>query len=424
MPMNQSPDKLRILLSAYACAPHRGSEPGVGWNWTNGLADRVELQVITRESNRRTIEAFIEASPEDSPIRGVRFHYHDLSAWAIFLKKRRILPTSIYYLLWQVQVARRFADMAERVDIVHHLTFCSLLCPGYWRLRRSKSVIGPVGAPLVPASLLTLFGMQAPVQALRGLLMRNFHRIPSIQRVLRQARAIIPANADTRALLEARSFHAEAVLLDTGTPDIGHHPRGRIHHDDSVMFLYAGQLERRKGLELSLRALAMAESHNWRFKIVGEGPDRQRLQRLCGKLNIDGKVEFTGRISQQDVFKEMAQADVFLFSSLRDTSAGVNLEAMANGLPVICLCHQGVADITDNDCAERVAPGSLSATITGLAKAVDRMIADSQRREQMGRNAANRAKTEFDWQHKFDAIIAIYERTARTALYTATHDNV
>ena len=47
----------KILVSAYACEPGKGSEPGVGWNWVNGYAERgYEVHVITRANNKMAIE--------------------------------------------------------------------------------------------------------------------------------------------------------------------------------------------------------------------------------------------------------------------------------------------------------------------------------------------------------------------------------
>ena len=59
--------RLRILLSAYACEPDRGSEPGVGWNWVRHLAREHEVWVITRSNNRGIIDA------NDQPDPGVSF---------------------------------------------------------------------------------------------------------------------------------------------------------------------------------------------------------------------------------------------------------------------------------------------------------------------------------------------------------------
>jgi glycosyltransferase involved in cell wall biosynthesis len=403
---------MKVILSAYACEPGKGSEPGVGWKWANGLAGRVDLDVLTRESNRAVIEAAVGGSVVGSPLRSVRFHYHDLSAPFLWLKKRRILPTMGYYFLWQWSVARKFRSLAESTDIVHHLTFCTLLCPGFWKLRKAAFVVGPVGAPLVNPHYIGLFGGGAPIQRLRGLVMNRFLHLPWLKKMLTNAAAVFPANSETRELLNRHGIATREVMLDTGAPDPA--PlAGRTMKDGACRFLYAGVLERRKGLELALRAFAKAlegeAAPNIRFGILGNGPDRGRLESLAGALGIADRVDFMGAVPQAEVARRFAEADVFVFTSVRDTSAGVNLEAMAAGLPVLCLAHQGVADITDDSCAVRVPPAAIGETIHGLSVGMERLAKDPALRQRLGENARTRAMEGFSWEEKFVRMVGVYE---------------
>ena len=400
----------RVLLSAYACEPDQGSEPGVGWRWAAGLASRTELTVLTRRSNQPAIEARLAALPRDHELRSVRFVYHDLGRWALALKKRGILPTFAYYVLWQGSVARVFADLADGMEIVHHLTFCSLLCPGLWRLDKARSVIGPVGAPLVPAAYLALFGPGSWAQWLRGGLLRSYHRLPWLKRVLGQADAIVPANSETSALLKAHGFRARPVMLDTGSPESDAPPAAE-RPGGVVRFLYAGRLERRKGLEMALRAFALARERgvvDWEFEMLGSGPDQPRLRALASRLGLGNQVCFAGLVPHEEIPRRMAAADVFFFPSVRDTSGGVNLEAMAMGLPILCIAHQGVGDITDETCAIRVPPGDIDRTIEAMAEGIRRLCEDPGLRRELGAAARRRALSAFRWEDKFDLMAGYY----------------
>jgi glycosyltransferase involved in cell wall biosynthesis len=93
---------------------------------------------------------------------------------------------------------------------------------------------------------------------------------------------------------------------------------------------------------------------------------------------------------------------------VRDTSGGVNLEAMAHGLPVICIAHQGVGDITDTSCAERILPGPIDETIDKIAQAIIRLANDPARRVAMGEAATKRAREKFSWDEKVDRMCGIY----------------
>ena len=68
---------MRVLVSAYACEPGKGSEPGVGWNWARMIAQDHETWVLTRSNNRAPIEAALAADPQPN----LRFIYVAPPRW-------------------------------------------------------------------------------------------------------------------------------------------------------------------------------------------------------------------------------------------------------------------------------------------------------------------------------------------------------
>src|SRR5439155_23557282 len=97
--------RLKVLVSAYACEPGKGSEPYVGWNLPLQLSYHHEIWVLTRSNNRECIEAELQRNPQP----GLHIAYLDLPRWASFWKKGR-RGIHLYYFLWQVRaffVARR-----------------------------------------------------------------------------------------------------------------------------------------------------------------------------------------------------------------------------------------------------------------------------------------------------------------------------
>jgi glycosyltransferase involved in cell wall biosynthesis len=267
-----------------------------------------------------------------------------------------------------------------------------------------------VGAPQVNPHYFPLFGRKAWLQKLRGAIMARFLGLPWLRRLLRSAAAVVPANSETRNFLIAHGIPALDVILDTGAPE-GPAAKRHAGRVGAIRLMYAGQLERRKGLELALRALARASGKygcDAVFDVFGQGPDRQRLIALAEELGIAERVSFHGAVPQAELMRNFQQADAFLFTSVRDTSGGVNLEAMAHGLPIICIAHQGVGDITDESCAERIPAGTIDDTIGKIAQAIIRLANDPARRVAMGDAAAKRAREKFSWDEKFDRMCGIY----------------
>ena len=117
---------LKLLLSAYACEPDRGSEPGVGWHQVTQAARFHDTWVITRSNNRPAIEKALarEALPN------VHWVYFDLPPWARFWKKGE-RGIHLYYVLWQLGAFFTARDLSRRIDfdLVHPVTFVNYWLP-------------------------------------------------------------------------------------------------------------------------------------------------------------------------------------------------------------------------------------------------------------------------------------------------------
>src|SRR5205814_1654653 len=142
---------MKVLVSAYACEPGKGSEPAVGWNWVQALARRgSRIHVITRSNNREAIE---NDSGSRNPV--LSFHDFDLPRWAR-AGKRWPGGIYVYYLFWQVgayRLAKRL-HAVERFDRVQHVTFASCRLPPFLGRSGIPFIFGPVGGgESMPAQL-------------------------------------------------------------------------------------------------------------------------------------------------------------------------------------------------------------------------------------------------------------------------------
>ena len=133
---------MKILLSAYACEPNKGSEPGVGWNWTEALLQLGHsIHLITRSNNRPSIEG---ALPRETPRLVIT--YYDLPHWTRMWKR---WPGGIYfyYLFWQMGAYRLARELhaLQRFDRVQHSTFASFRQPSFMGRLGIPFIFGPVG---------------------------------------------------------------------------------------------------------------------------------------------------------------------------------------------------------------------------------------------------------------------------------------
>ena len=134
--------RLKVLMSAYACEPGKGSEPGVGWTVAREMARHHDIWVITRANNRLLIEAELAQNPQP----GLHFVYWDLPRWARFWKRGR-RGMHLYYYLWQLRVLgiARALHAEVQFDLVHHVTFLRYWAPSFLCFLGVPFVWGPVG---------------------------------------------------------------------------------------------------------------------------------------------------------------------------------------------------------------------------------------------------------------------------------------
>ena len=350
---------MRILLSAYACAPGMGSEPGVGWNWSRELARRGhEVVVLTVRSMERRIREELAATAGAVPeYVFVDFaHWPKLSdgVWPRFMR--------CHYFCWQLAAYREALRLhqARPFDCVHHITWGSVRLPTFmWRLG-VPLIFGPLGG-----------GEVTPKQIRRGYALRDrivewsrdasnatVRHNPLMRAAFRRARLVVARTEDTARLISAAATRLH-IQQELAVPDAGDIARARAERalPLSPVIVFAGRLIHWKGADLALAAFAhyRARSGTGRMMICGEGPERRRLEAMAGELDIDGAVEFRGKLAQDALFAVFRRSSVFLFPSLHDAGGAVVLEALANGLPVICLDCGGPRCFVDERCG-RVVP--------------------------------------------------------------------
>ena len=139
------PKKLKLLISAYACCPNRGSEPGMGWNFVSGLSKFHEVHVITEQEKWEVeLKKYLKEYPELS--KNLRFYFIRKKRGR---KIRKIWPPSYYcfYRQWQKEAFKLAIklDDKENFDLVHQLNMVGYREPGYlWKINK-PFVWGPIG---------------------------------------------------------------------------------------------------------------------------------------------------------------------------------------------------------------------------------------------------------------------------------------
>jgi glycosyltransferase involved in cell wall biosynthesis len=331
---------MRILAFAYACEPDRGSEPGAGWAWARMLARLGETWVITRRDYQESIEAALGSVPERD---NLRFVYVEIPE-RYRLWQRDLRGLRVYYLLWQIAALKRARRLRRpiRFDVVWHLTWANAWYGSLASLAGRPFVYGPVGGCVgPPLRLLPQLGLSgASYEVARALVRGTARYLNPLARISwYRADLILAQNAETRDWFPANHqpkvrLFPNAVIREEQIRMATSKARG-----SSPSAIYAGRLEPWKGVFLCLHALRLLPG--WTLTICGSGNDEQRLRRLARRLRVEDRVEWVGWLPQEQLLDRMAEADVFLFPSLREEAGAVIAEARAVGLSVVCLARGG-----------------------------------------------------------------------------------
>jgi glycosyltransferase involved in cell wall biosynthesis len=422
---------MKILLSAYACEPHSGSEPGVGWNLANLIAQEHEVWVLTSHCHRSAIDAELARHPNP------RLHpiYCDPWGWVYNWKTGgRGLQADVYmhYYLWQIHAYWQARPLHRTIgfDIVHHATYGRYPSPSFLALLPVPFVWGPVGG-----------GESAPHTFWRDFQgadrrfewIREFSRTisefdPFVRLTARRSKLALACTTETAdRLTKVGAANIKMLSGQTGVTQAEYDQLQPLHgqRDASqrpVRFLSLGRILHWKGFHLGIQAFAAANLPNAEYWVVGDGGYRTTLEALVEKLGIADRVKFLGSVSRSAALQIMGDCDVLVHPSLHDFSPTVCVEAMAAGLPVICLQLGGPGMQITDETGLRIAAPNPATAIDGMATAMQRLTQEPQLRQQMGTAGQQRVQAHYRWEDRGPLFNEIYQQALAMTIATAPLD--
>jgi len=407
--------RLKVLVVAAAVHPEKGSEPGLGWGWIEALSAYHDLWVITgeREGNREAIEQRFQ---DVQALRQRLKLYFIPRPDGPYLE--RLWPPLYYryYRQWHQQAFLLGNKLHEEIhfDLAHQLNMTGYREPGYlWRLTL-PFVWGPVGGTAnVPLRFASILGVKEFCYHLAKTVINNcqlrYHK--RVRAALKRADGFVTSTSDTRDAF-VRVLGKNSVMINDNGPPLN------ISYNDQqrdcllgrpLRLAWSGVHVSRKALSIVLKALAILPKEiAWHLDILGEGQMTKHWKNLATKLNIGANCTWYGWIKKGDAIKTVANADLFLFPSLHESTPAVVFEAMSMGVPVICLDHCGQADVVTQDCGIKIPVTTPNKVIHNFAAAIVQLIKNPDEIHRLSKVAVRRIE-DFTWDKKAQAMLKVYE---------------
>jgi glycosyltransferase involved in cell wall biosynthesis len=401
--------RLRILLLGPDCNPEKVCISYVTYSHAAALAQLHDVTLVARE----TVEdALRRAKAPFHAIEIVRTQRFDrVYAW-IFAKilknnydsqARTALgyPFSLAF-EWQAWRQLRRRIFGGEFDVVLRLVPMtpSLPSPFAFFLRNGPIpfVIGPINGGLPwPPGFAQLDNQREWIAGLRN----AYRFLPFARSTYRHAAAIIAASSQTYSEFAAYCDK----LFFVPEPGIGlslcfggsrsSEPGAKLE------LVFVGGLVPRKACDLALRAAApLLRSDVARFTVIGDGPERNRLEQLVKSLEIEKAVSFCGWISHAEVLSRMRSSDVFVFPTLRDNGAGVVFEALATGAVPVVVDFGGPGDIVHKEVGYKVPLTNESEIVSQIEKILTDLVGNRELLNRLRQQGMSYARECLTWDAK------------------------
>jgi glycogen synthase len=169
--------------------------------------------------------------------------------------------------------------------------------------------------------------------------------------------------------------------------------------------LFVGRLAPQKGVGTLVAAASLLKHPSAQILLVGDGPERSKLEQEAKRLGVGDRVRFEGFFAHERLPAVLAHADLLVLPSLYEELGTVLLEAMQTGLPVVASKTGGIPDVIEDGVnGLLVPPGEPEA----LARAIDRVLADRPLAHRLSEGAQEQGK-DYDWEVLAGRVLQVYQ---------------
>jgi glycosyltransferase involved in cell wall biosynthesis len=414
--------RLRILVLAPDASPEGTCGPLLSFSQAEALANLHDVTLVIRSPREEAVRRRQGPLHSIEVIRLPRLEaiYNWSFRW-IFKNQftGRALTAFAYPFAvafeWQAWRQIRARVRAGEYDVVLRLLPVPAVLPSpfafFLRNGPIPFVIGPVSGGLPwPAGF-----SQAEKEKEWFAGLRNMYRfLPFARSTYRHAAAIIAGASQTYA--EFASYREKLFFLPENGVSRSLCSDGlRIsERNDKLKLIFVGGLVPIKACDLALRAAApLLRNDLAQFTVVGDGPERARLERLTTSLGIDKAVSFCGWVSHDEAQHKLREADVLVFPSVRDFGGAVVFEALAAGAVPVVVDFGGPGDTVHSEIGYKVPLTNEGDVVSQIHRILESLAQDRDLLNRLRQGGPSYARERLTWGVKAQILTGIIDWALR-----------
>ncbi|MCR4745782.1 MAG: glycosyltransferase family 4 protein [Lachnospiraceae bacterium] len=167
--------------------------------------------------------------------------------------------------------------------------------------------------------------------------------------IIRKSAAFIASSASSMENQISLGADMDKIHISELAVDIRQYENAGKNYKANNTLIAVGSFIERKGIDLLFKALALIKDLDWKLKLVGDGPEREKLEAEARRLGILEKTEFAGFLSGDELTRAYESSGIFVFPTREDCFGLVTMEAMCCGLPCIVSKYAASSyDLIDN----------------------------------------------------------------------------
>lgn len=230
------------------------------------------------------------------------------------------------------------------------------------------------------------------------------------RRTLIAADKIIVINEYTKQLLLDRGINGNKIITIPPGVDCKRFNVSKTSPKNRVELIAVGSLIERKGFDVMLKGISKLKekNNNFHLKIIGDGPQREYLEKTAKDYELNDVLSFEGYVSHRDIDKYYEKSDIFINMSRAEGFATVCLEAMASGLAVVSTKVGGYKEaVSDGEDGFIISIDSFE----DLAEKINILMEDKKMLQKFKINARKKMEEYYDWERAIiPEYLNVYER--------------